>query len=208
MVAVFDEVRIDEDVEKGAKGGPRFNTGLVPLANGFERRNQNWSQSRGQWDIGYGITTKALFSLVVEFFYARRGRARGFRFKDWTDFEMARQVVGTTDTATTDFQIFVRYTSGSVTFDRTLYKIVSGTVSVWVNSVSITEGAGVGEFSLDYDTGVLTLGSTLAAQSGTDVEVECEFDVPVRFDTDALDLVAERDDVAAIPVIPIIEVRT
>jgi uncharacterized protein (TIGR02217 family) len=80
-----------------------------------------------------------------------------------------------------------------------------------MNNVSIVEGAGVSEFTVNNNTGVITLGSTLAAQSGTEVEVICEFDVPVRFDTDELDITAtvftQDEAVINIPSIPIIEIR-
>lgn len=203
----FHDVRLNEDIERGAQGGPRFKTTVVTLSSGFERRNIDWSQTRGEWDVGYGLQRKSQFSSIIAFFYAREGRAHGFRFKDWTDFALERQSVGTTDGSTATFQLFKRYTSGGINFDRNLKKIVAASASVWVNNVSIAEGAGASQFALDDSTGILTLGSTLAAQSGTDIEVACEFDVPVRFDTDNLSLVADTDDAATIPQIPIIELR-
>lgn len=203
----FHDIRLPEDIERGAQGGPRFKTSIVTLSSGFEHRNLEWAQTRGEWDIGYGLQHKTQFSAVADFFYARRGRGHSFRFKDWTDFELARQVIGATDGATATFQVFKRYTSGSFMFDRDLHKIVPGTVSVWVDGVPIVEGTGSSQYQIDLGTGVLTLGATLAAQTGTDVEIQCEFDVAVRFDTDALDLVADTDYAASIPNIPIVEIR-
>lgn len=203
----FDNIRLPDDIERGAQGGPRFRTTVITLSSGFERRNRDWEQTRGAWDIGYGLQRKDQFDDVVAFFYARNGRARGFRFKDWLDFQLARQAIGVTDGTNATFQIFRRYTSGTVTFDRLLTKPVAGTVLVWVNGVAITLGAGADEFQVDTTTGIITLGATLAAQTGTTVESQCEFDVPVRFDTDALDLVADTEIAATIPQIPIIEVR-
>lgn len=203
----FHDVQLPSDVEKGSGGGPEFNTIVLPLATGFEKRNIQWSQARAKYNIGYGIQTKANFTLVLDFFYARFGRAHSFRFKDWGDFEMARQVIGATDGSTATFQVFKRYTSGALDYDRTIEKIVLDSESVWVNNVSITEGGGAGEYALNDLTGVLTLGATLAAQSGTDVEVLCEFDVPVRFDVDKFDVTLETFDAGAIPNLPVIEVR-
>ena len=203
----FHEVRLPEDVERGAEGGPQFNTTVIELISGFEKRNINWSKTRGEWDIGYGITTKTLFNSVLTFFYAREGRAHGFLFKDWSDFEMARQNIGLTDTSNDTFQIFKRYTSGAINYDRILNKIVTGTESVWVNDVAITEGVGVSQYQLDDTTGIITLGSALASQSGTDVEVLCEFNIPVRFDTDQLRISMQTFDAGAIPEFSIVEVR-
>ena len=207
MTVGFHDVRLPEEIERGALGGPGFNTTVLELSSGFERRNIEWSESRGAWDVGYGLQRKSLFTPVLEFFYARRGRAFGFRFKDWTDFQMARQAVGQTDGSNATFQIFRRYPSGTFFFDRRLTKIVDATQTVWVNGVQVAEGGGAGQYQLDDATGVVTLGATLAGQSGTDVEVQCEFDVPVRFDTDRLELVADTDTAATIPQIPIVELR-
>jgi uncharacterized protein (TIGR02217 family) len=203
----FHDVRLPDDVEKGAGGGPQFNTVVMSLATGFEQRNIQWSQARAKYDVGYGIQTKTNFNIVRDFFYARFGRAHSFRFKDWGDFEMARQIIGQTDGATATFQVFKRYTSGALDYDRTIEKVVLDSESVWVNSVAISEGAGATQYQLNDLTGVLTLGVTLAAQSGTDVEVLCEFDVPVRFDTDQFDVTLETFEAGAIPSLPVVEVR-
>lgn len=203
----FHNVRLPDDVERGARGGPRFRTTVLTLSSGFERRNIEWARTRGEWDIGYGLQTKADINDVIAFFYARQGRAHGFRFKDWTDFQITTQSIGTTDGSNATFQIFKAYTDAAATFNRILTRIVDNSVTLTVNSVTIAEGAGASQYQLNDDTGIITLGSTLAAQSGTDVAITCEFDVPVRFDQDELDLVAERDDVLGIPQIPVVELR-
>lgn len=204
----FDSVRLPDFVERGASGGPRFKTTVLTLSSGFERRNSDWSQTRGEWDVGYGIQSVKPLREVINFFYARNGRARAFRFKDWTDYQLERQSIGQTDTTTNTFQVFRRYESGAVGFNRILTKIVAGTVSVWVNDVAINEGPGADEYQIDVETGIVTLGGTLSGQDGTEVEVACEFDVPVRFANDALDITADLADVVGILQIPIIEIRT
>ena len=219
-MAFFDDVRLPDNVERGASGGPGFNTSIRALTSGFEKRNKNWEKSRGRWNVGYGITTQSALDGVINTFYVVSGQADGFRFKDWGGFQIGdtttpdittRQLIGLTDTVTATFQIFKRYTRGANNFDRTINKIVVGTLRVWVDNVEITEGAGAGEFAIDNNTGIITLGSTLVAQSGTEVEVLCEFDVPVRFNQDQIDIVTEgvfsKDAVISIPSIEIMEIR-
>ncbi|AAT69467.1 gp83 [Alphaproteobacteria phage PhiJL001] len=203
----FDETRLPDDVERGAQGGPRFKTTVITLSSGFERRNSDWAQTRGEWDVGYGIQDATDLEDVIAFFYARNGRARGFRFKDWTDYVLSRQAIGTTDGSNATFQLFKRYTSGSTSFDRILSKIVTATTQVWVNNVEAPEGGASTSFAIDTTTGIITLGSSLAAQSGTTVEAACQFDVPVRFGSDALDITAEWADAVGAPNIPIVEIR-
>lgn len=180
----FDEVLLPTDMDYGTQGGPGFKTNIVVLDSGHERRNRDWQDERGEWNVIYDLEDQSEIDVLNAFWRNRFGRANGFRFKDHMDFSMARQIIGATDAATTTYQIYKRYTSLN-NFDSNIYKVLSGAESVWVNNVAITEGAGASQYQLDDNTGIVTLGATLAAQSGTDVEVALtEFHRPVRFDTD------------------------
>lgn len=202
--------RLPEDVEKGASGGPSFSTAVVSLATGFEQRNMNWSEARCKYDISYGIQTKEDFSAVLAFFYASRGRAHSFRFKDWSDFEIGPdtyQTIGTGTGALATFQIYKRYTdTGSNTYDRDITKPINGTLYVKVNGVLKTEGGGA-DYTVDYATGIITFNGGSIPPNGHAVSVICEFDVPVRFDTDDFGITLETFQAGAIPSITIIEVK-
>ena len=209
----FVNTRLSDDVERGAQGGPQFSTTIFVSSSGHEKRNINWADTRGAWDIGYGIQTKADFSNVIDFFYARQGRAIGFRFKDWTDFEIVLaggQQIGLGDDSTVIFQALKTYSSGGVTFSRDLTKLVSGTVKVYLEAVLQTDPT---DYTVDLNTGLITFVVAHASIGGSGpsseeiVSLEVEFDVPVRFDTDQLDISAVTFDAASIPQIPIVEIR-
>lgn len=210
-MSAFHNVRLPDDIEQGALGGPGFLTRIVPLEGGGEKRNTPWAQARAKWDVGYGIRTRDLMTTVIAFFNARRGMLYSFLFKDWSDYEMDRQTIGTTDGSTDEFPIYKRYTSGGENYDRTLTKIVSGAALAWVGGVSRTvvydTSPAPTEVAISTTTGIATLGSTLAALVGSVVEVECEFNVPVRFDTDDLQLNVRHFNALSAPNIPIVEVR-
>lgn len=198
----FDEIRLPKRIELGAQGGPQFKTTVLQLASGHEKRNIDWAHTRGQWDIGYGIEDIDTLDEVIAFFYARQGMARGFRFRDWSDYRLgvaAAQPIGIGDGTNTLFQIYRRYTSGAVSFDRTISKPVSGTVQVFLDGVETTA------FSVDTTTGLITMDSAPAL--GEEVSVSCDFDIPVRFATDMLAVRADWHDHASIPQIALIEVR-
>jgi len=203
---VFHDVRLPDNVERGAQGGPGFNTTILTLSSGFEKRNINWERSRGQWDVGYGIDDKAAQQVVLGFFYARQGRANSFRFKDWTDFEIGvdstdtEQDIAIADGVQQQFQIVRRYVSGPTTFDRAVTRPVSGTVRVFLGGVEQFAG-----FTVDNNTGVISF--TVAPILSTVVGVIAEFDNPVRFDDDQLAIRALTSDAMSIPGIPVIEVR-
>jgi len=207
----FHNTRLPDDVERGAQGGPRFRTTVLQLTSGFERRNIDWEEVRGEWDIGYGIQSKANFKDVQDFFYARQGRAHSFRFKDWADFELARQLIGATDTSTADFQLFKRYSSGGIDFDRNLYMPVVSSWEAWIGGLTQvvvynTPPSGF-EVSFNTITGIVTIGATHVATNGFDLEVQGEFDVAARFDTDSFDISMAIFDAGSIPQLPIREVR-
>lgn len=201
-VSVFDEIRFPEGISYGAIGGPKFKTTILPLASGFEKRNVDWANSRGEWDVSYGLKTQAELDAIRTFFMARRGRATGFRFKDWTDYKMVRQAIGVTDATTSVFQVYKRYTSGSSTYDRKIRKPVNGTLSIWVNGIPASSP------TIDYTTGVITLSYFNYSTTGQSIEVACEFDAAVRFDTDHMAPNITDYNVFQWGSIPIVELRT
>ncbi len=160
----FHSVRLPVDVEKGAQGGPGFNTSIMTLSSGYEKRNANWSRTRASYNIGYGIQSKENMDEVLHFFFARFGRLYGFRFKDWADYEVGKmtltggvtespQTIGTGNGILTAFQLFKRYSSGGFNFDRKITRPVSGTWKIYVNSTLQTETT---HYTINYDTGLLT----------------------------------------------------
>src|SRR5262245_18788170 len=135
-MVVLDEVRLPDYIERGAKGGPGFNTTVFELNSGFEKRNQNWAKARLKWDIGCGVmyleddVGVAALKDIMDFFYARAGKAYGFRFKDRSDYQIFEQSIGTGTGSNPTFQVFKRYSSGGRDYDRVVKKLVSGSVLV------------------------------------------------------------------------------
>lgn len=198
MAIPIDNVRLPEDIERGAVGGPRFNTAVVTLDGGYEQTQQNWELPRRAWQIGYGVQSKADFEDVLAFFIARRGRARAFRFKDWSDYQITNQIIGTGDATTDQFQIFKLYDDSALPFERPITQIVTGTLTVTLDNVPTTS------YTL-LTGGIIDFLSPPA--SGKVIRVTCEFDVPVRFDNDQMNINLLWSEAGSIPSIPIVEVR-
>jgi hypothetical protein len=93
----FHEVRFPDNIAYGATGGPEFATTVVATGAGHEKRNVNWSEARGRWDVASGLKKQAQIGELIAFFRARRDKAYGFRFKDWTDYEATDQLLGAGD---------------------------------------------------------------------------------------------------------------
>lgn len=198
----FHNVRLPVDVERGAKGGPGFNTTVTPLQSGKEQRNINWAQQRSVYDISYGIGTVQLYQDITKFFYIRRGKAYGFRFKDWADYQITAGVIGTGNGVETDFQIVKVYSDDGGSYTRIIYKPVASTVQVYLNGVLQTLTT---HYTLDANTGIVTF--VTPPSNGVVVTVTCEFDVPVRFDTDTLQTTMQWVEAGQVQSIPLVELR-
>jgi len=205
----FHEVRFPDDISRGARGGRERRTQVVELASGDEERNASWADSRRRYDAAYGIRRADDLAAVIAFFEARNGRLHGFRWKDWGDYRSGLpstpvmpidQTLGTGDGATTVFQLVKRYESGSQAWVRRIVKPVTGTVRVARGGVEAVSG-----WSVDATTGVVTFAT--APGAGVIVTAGFEFDVPVRFDTDRLDVTWDLDRLGSIASIPLVEVR-
>ena len=200
MTVTFHEVQFPPNIAYGASGGPEFNTTIAANLAAYEQRNINWPAARGEWDISTGIKSQSDMASVIAFFRARFGRAYGFRFKDWSDYQAVGQLIGTGDGHTTVFQLVNNYTSGGYSYQRLIKKPVSGTVKIYLNSVLQSSG-----FTIDTTTGLVTF--TTAPANTVLVNADFQFDVPARFDTDSLTARADSPGVFVWESIPIVELR-
>jgi uncharacterized protein (TIGR02217 family) len=205
----FHEVRFPEAISRGARGGPERRTQVVELTSGAEERNASWANSRRRYDVAYGIRRADDLAVVVAFFETRNGRLHGFRFKDWADYlscltsgtpSPADQPLGLGDGVTTSFPLRKRYASGAQAWFRTIAKPVTGSVRVARDGVELTSG-----WSVDSATGVVTFAAPPAA--GVVLSAGFAFDVPVRFDTDRLDVTLDLERLGSITSIPLVELR-
>jgi len=205
----FHEVRFPDNISRGARGGPERRTQIVELASGDEERNASWADSRRRYDVAYGIRRADDLASVVAFFEARNGRLHGFRYKDWADYKSGLpsqpitptdQQIGTGNGSLKTFQLAKRYISGAQSWTRTIAKPVAGTVRVALGMVEQMSG-----WAVDTSTGVVTF--TTAPANGVIIRAGFEFDVPVRFDTDVLDVTLDIERLGSITSIPLLEIR-
>lgn len=195
----FHDVRFPDDVAVGAVGGPGFDTSVVALSSGREKRNVNWSEARGAWDVAHGLKSQEQLDRLLAFFRARQGKAYGFRFKDWSDFHMPRQAIGSGDGATIAFALVKDYADAAgYRSVRRLTRPVAGTVRVWLDGVEQVGGFTVVGGAVSF---------AVPPAAGAAVEAACEFDVPVRFDTDQMKVTVEAYGSFSWGQIPVVEVR-
>ena len=207
----FHEIRFPANLSFGSVGGPERRTEIVTLANGFEERNSPWADSRRRYDAGVGMRSLDDIETVIGFFEARQGQLYGFRWKDWTDYKSCApsaavapgdQLIGQGDGATRSFQLVKTYRSGEQGWQRRITKPVAGTVLVSLAGDQLVESV---HFTLDDTTGVITF--TDIPQEGAEIRAGFEFDVPVRFDTERIEMSLRSFTAGEIPAVPVVEVR-
>jgi uncharacterized protein (TIGR02217 family) len=205
----FHDVRFPDDISRGARGGPERRTQIVELASGDEERNASWANSRRRFDVAYGIRRADDLAAVVAFFEARNGRLHGFRYKDWGDWKSCApsrtpgpldQPLAALPGAPAGFQLTKRYVSGPQSWTRTIAKPVAGSVRIALDGTELVPGDG---WSVDTTTGIVTFD----AAPGGSVTAGFLFDVPVRFDTDMLDVTLDLERLGSITSIPLLEIR-
>jgi uncharacterized protein (TIGR02217 family) len=195
MPQPFLDISFPNAVARGATGGPGFSTNVVTLGSGAERRNIQWADARGEWNISTGIRTRTEMHAVIAHFYIVKGRGYSFRFKDWNDYQATDQAMVEVTPAV--WQLVKRYNVGGYEHVRIITKPVLGTLAIKVGGVPAVPS------SVDYLTGLVTFGSG----PGSAPTASFEFDTPVRFDTDKLPVQANAWDQQVVSQINLIEVR-
>lgn len=194
MPQPFLDIAFPPFVARGASGGPTFATNIVTLASGAEQRNVLWANARGRWNISTGIRTRAQMLEVIAFFHVVRGRGFSFRFRDWNDFQATEMVMQ--EITPTAWQLVKRYNVGGFEHLRTITKPVPGSVTIKISGTAVIPE------DIDHQSGRISFASApdMAPTASLD------FDVPVRFDTDALPVQANAFDQQIVTQIDLVEV--
>ena len=174
---MFNETRLLDCVAYGSQFAQEFSTNIQSLRSGAERRNINWSMPLGRYTVVYQALRPEHHIAVRNAHMASMGMAIPFRFKDWTDYQAEGEAlgIGTGDAQT--IQLVKAYKFGPVKLSRVIKKPVGGTVTVYADGVLIGS-------TTDYTTGVVSVNAPL----GSVLTWSGEFDIPVRFDSDRLDV--------------------
>lgn len=84
---------LDEDVDYGFKGGPRYKTNVGDYPNRLEDRDSEWKYPKHEFNASWGDISDEKRDHVLAGFHVCRGRKHSIKFKDWNDFEIFDQVI-------------------------------------------------------------------------------------------------------------------
>jgi uncharacterized protein (TIGR02217 family) len=204
----FDDVDFPIAIGRTASAEPAFSTAIVASASGAEQRNADWAQARMRFDAGPGIRSEEDIQALIGFFRARRGAARGFRFRDpFDDSSTAMtgmpgfgdQMLGTGDGVRTRFALLKRYGEGEEAEARRITRPVTGSVRVGVAGAERLTGWTLDEGGIVAFETAPTIGQTVTAGF--------RFDVPVRFEDDRLQVSLAAVAAGEAPSVPLVELR-
>ncbi|WMS41700.1 DUF2460 domain-containing protein [Acuticoccus sp. MNP-M23] len=206
----FHDVRFPLGVAFGSTGGPERRTEIITLGSGREERNQRWAMSRRRFDAGTGVRNADDLQTVVRFFEERRGRLYGFRFTDPLDHKSCLpresvaatdQLLGVGDGVRTEFALIKTYGDVFAPYERPIAMPQLNTLVVEVDGLTRVLN---GDFTVA--DGVISFLPGAVPPLGAAVRAGFEFDVPVRFDTDRLEVNLSRFLAGEIPSIPMVEI--
>jgi uncharacterized protein (TIGR02217 family) len=206
-VQAFDDVLYPLALGRDTAVAPEFSTTVAVTASGHERRNALWSDARLHYDVGPGIRSEAELGVLLQFFRARRGAARGFRLADPFDFSSSGmtgtpgatdQLLGIGDGRAASFPLVKLYGEGEEPQRRAITRPRAETVSVSVGGVAASG------WTLEPG-GSITFSD--APPVGAEVRAGFLFDVPVRFAEDRLDISGVAFAAGEAPSVPLIELR-
>lgn len=202
MASRFDDARLPVWIERGARHTLQSSTVVTRLQSGRSVANQLWAQHLDAWDISYGLQEldnpvdfENGVRAIMNFYRARAGRARTFRFRDWLNYQLVDEQIGVGDASTTVFQISktindaaaFSYTSNITKPSQAGTIAGFGADPAWgvkINDVAFgTEGV---DWTINYSTGEITFASAPAAAAT--IKVSGNYDKHVSFAEDRLEL--------------------
>jgi uncharacterized protein (TIGR02217 family) len=207
----FHDVLFPLAVSFGVTGGPERKNEIVQLASGREKRNARVALSRRSYDAGTGVRSLNDLYDVLAFFEARRGSLYAFRFRDPFDMKSCRpdatpgpldQALGVGDGTRASFPLVKNYGEGALAHARPIAKPVSGTLRIAVAGEEIDPT----DFSFDGADGTVAFVAGAVPAAGQMVTAGYEFDVPVRFDTERIEIGLHSFKAGQVPSIPLVEV--
>lgn len=252
MAETVEETRrFPDDISYGSTSIPMYSTDVISVKSGVETRNSNWTRSRHKYNVAFGIRDQETLYRLISWFHAMKGKAKVFRFKDWSDYKSTDPINATASTdqiltldsdrtilantvqtngdGVVNYYFAKRYgqsyiNNDVITYDiingfdtiRPIHKLVGATGSSSVSiafddtTVSLTETTNsapeANQYYINYDEGYVRFGQSPYDQGATKVTAGFEFDVPVRFDSDELNINLEFYEHGTTDVI-LVEVR-
>lgn len=187
MAELFLDVTFPNCPSFGFTSEPQYSVTAIETAGGQEVRNRNWSRPRLRFTATVGPRAAEDIQIALNFWHGVGGMAYGFRFEDGADYKSCFVHLDPSSTdqplepsadSPSSYQLLKRYTIGTRSQDREIYKPRTGTILIAEDGVLLVEET---DYTLDYDTGLVTF---VGPEPSGVLTWGGEFDVPARFDSE------------------------
>lgn len=212
MSASFHDDVFPAGLAFGAGCGALFQTEITSLASGSEIRNSRWRGGRRHYNLTIGPLRLVQMRRLSAFFEARAGRRFGFLYRDWLDHHTGGdlpsaqdEVLAPADKEGRYYQLVKTYpapdnSQGEGITRRRIRTPQAETVQLMRDQTLLTLDQ---DYSIDPLSGIVRL--TVPLASGQRLTAGFHFYIPVRFDTDRLEVEMVGSELARVQNLPLIE---
>lgn len=172
----------------GWEGGPEFNTTIVQLRSGRERRNATWAQPRFYFSLPFqNIKDRDRYAAIYQMFMNRRGKLGVFLYRHPLIYQAQQEEFAVAEAGQTEFQLGKWSIIEGVSFYHQVDALYSPELDGSASDPTITirvNGSPAGAHVVDRDTGIVTFDTPMTG--GEILDWTGEFSFWVRFDNDRL----------------------
>ena len=192
MTPPFHDVRLQDIVNIRAGGSLEYSTQILTTASGFEHRNGRWAQPRRRYELHFGTRRIGELRAISRFFRARKGRLHGFLWRDQLDYRSHNRASGTQATdqpmrrLRADGRVWAFYKGLRQAPTHPKFRRIFKPLAASVRLAHRGQLISPAQYAVHAAEGVIVFAAAHARTE--DVTAGFDFDVPVRFDADQLEI--------------------
>lgn len=103
---------LNEEVDYGFEGGPRYKTNVIDNPNGLTERESQWRFARHEYSASFENMNNASRDNLLALYHVLCGQAHSFLFKDWNDYLAENEALQVVPGTTATVQLYKTYWYG------------------------------------------------------------------------------------------------
>lgn len=173
----------------GWSGGPGFQTRIVEMASGRNRRNADWDQPKHRFVVGFQNIPPELYAGIKQLHLNSQGMLHTFLFRDRLDYQADNALAAVATPGQTVVQLGKATQMDGVVYERKVFALYSPDPNDPGGAIPVTPVIRVnnvvtGGWTFDRDRGLAFPPSPLSG--GQSISWSGEFSLWVRFNQDDL----------------------